>query len=98
MFVELKGSTPVLVCLGCHYKIPQTGGLKQKTLIWGTSLAVQCLGLHASSAGDMGSVSGQGTKIPRAAQCNQKKKEDTDFLTVLEAASSRSGCQPGRAL
>ena len=32
-----------------------------------TSLAVQWLRLQASTAGDMGSIPGQGTKIPRAA-------------------------------
>ena len=30
----------------------------------GTSLAVQWLRLHVSTTGDMGSVSGQGSKIP----------------------------------
>ena len=34
----------------------------------GTSLAVQCLGLCASTAGDTGSIPGQGTKIPHAPQ------------------------------
>ena len=33
----------------------------------GTSLAVQWLTFHASTAGDMGSIPGQGTKIPHAA-------------------------------
>ena len=32
----------------------------------GTSLAVQWLTFHASTAGDMGSIPGQGTKIPHA--------------------------------
>ena len=36
-------------------------------MIWGTSLAVQCLRLCASTAGDAGSIPGQGTKIPHAA-------------------------------
>ena len=31
----------------------------------GNSLVVQCLGLHASISGDMGSIPGQGTQIPR---------------------------------
>ena len=33
-----------------------------------TSLAVQWLRLHASSAGGMGSIPGRGTKIPQATQ------------------------------
>ena len=40
---------------------------------YGTSLAVQWLRLN-SAAGDVSSVSGQGTKIPHALQCSQKKK------------------------
>ena len=39
-----------------------------------TSLVVQWLRLHASSAGDIGSVSGQGTRMTPAAQ--PKKKEE----------------------
>ena len=39
----------------------------------GTSLAVQWLRLHASIAGGMGLIPGQGTKIPRAMQCGQEK-------------------------
>ena len=38
----------------------------------GTSLAVQWLRLHASTAGGMGSIPGRGTKIPHAAQRSQK--------------------------
>ena len=37
-----------------------------------TSLVVQWLRLHASNAGDLDSVPGQGTKIPHAAWCGQK--------------------------
>ena len=35
---------------------------------------VQWLGLRASTAGGMGSIPGQGTKIPHAAQQSKKKK------------------------
>ena len=42
-----------------------------KVVRMGTSLAVQWLGLHASTAGGMGSIPGQGTKIP----CGVAKKE-----------------------
>ena len=38
----------------------------------GNSLAVQWLGLHASTSGSPGLIPGQGTKIPQAAQCSQK--------------------------
>ena len=39
----------------------------------GISPVVQWLRLHASNAGGMGSIPGQGTKIPHAAQCGQIK-------------------------
>ena len=41
----------------------------------GNSLAVQQLGLRASTAGGTGSISGWGTRILHAAQHSQKKKE-----------------------
>ena len=37
----------------------------------GTPLAVHWLRLHASTAGGVGSIPGQGTKIPHVAQCSQ---------------------------
>ena len=40
----------------------------------GTSLAVQWLRLCTSTAGGMGLIPGQGTKIPHAAPCGQKKR------------------------
>ena len=40
----------------------------------GNSLVVQWLGLRASTAGDTGSISGRGTKIPHAAWCGQINK------------------------
>ena len=40
----------------------------------GTSLAVQWLRLHASKAGDEGSIFGQGTKIPYATVSKKKSK------------------------
>ena len=39
------------------------------------SLAVQWLGLRASTAGGMGSIPGWGTKNPQAVRCGQKKKK-----------------------
>ena len=41
----------------------------------GTSLVVQRLRLHASTAGGTGSISGRGTKIPQATWCGQKQKQ-----------------------
>ena len=40
-------------------------------------LAIQQLGLHASTTGDMNSIPGQGTKIPHA-----KKKRETLYVCV----------------
>ena len=37
---------------------------------------VQRLGLHASTAGGVGSIPGLGTKIPSAAQCGQKENNN----------------------
>ena len=50
-----------------------------KKLLRGTSLAVQWLGLHASTAGGSGSIPGRGTKILHAAQHSQKKKKKASF-------------------
>ena len=47
---------------------------EMKNTLEGTlTLSVQLLRLHVSTAGDKGLISGQGTKIPHAMQCNQKK-------------------------
>ena len=40
--------------------------------IWGTSLEAQSLGLHTSTSGGTGSISGWATKIPHAAQQGQR--------------------------
>ena len=44
----------------------------------GASLEFQWLRCHASTAGGIGSIPGQGTKIPHATQSSQKKKKKTD--------------------
>ena len=41
----------------------------------GTSLVVQWLGLHTSTAGGTGLIPGLGSKIPQATQPKKKKKE-----------------------
>ena len=43
-----------------------SGKLLHKTHAVGTSLAVQWLRLHASTAGGVGSIPGRGTKMPHA--------------------------------
>ena len=42
----------------------------------GNSLAVQWLGLHAFTAKGMGSIPGQGTKIPQATQYSKNKTKE----------------------
>ena len=49
-------------------------GLKEKD-DHGTSLVVQWLRLHASTAGDTGSIPGQGTKILHYMQCTPPQKK-----------------------
>ena len=48
----------------------------KKTYNPGTSLVVQWLRLHASIAGGMGSIPGQGAKIPHAVWHGQKQKQN----------------------
>ena len=59
----------------------------------GTSLMVQWLRIQASSAGDMGSILGQETKIPHARGWNKKerkKERKTDKLTwLIQSPASR---------
>ena len=49
-----------------------------------TSLAVQWLGLHASTAGDKGSIPGWGIKIPHAVVCEAKKKKEKEWHVKKE--------------
>ena len=59
-----------------------------KTLIWGASLVVQWLRLHASTAGGMGLIPGWETKIPRAVwhsqniRINQNQNSDLRMLLL----------------
>ena len=41
----------------------------------GNALAVQWLGLQASTAGGRGLIPGRGTKIPQVAWCGKKEKK-----------------------
>ena len=55
-------------------------GLKEKD-DHGTSLVVQWLRLHASTAGDTGSIPGQGTKILHYMQCTPPPKKRTRMIS-----------------
>ena len=46
------------------------------------SLAVQWVGLHASTAGGKGLTPGRGTQIPHAAQDGQKEKKKCPGCTA----------------
>ena len=48
----------------------------------GNFLAIQWLGLQASTAGDMGSIPGQGTRIPHAAWHGPKQNKTTKTETA----------------
>ena len=53
---------------GCTFTVASLTSLRSLE----TSPVVQQLRFHAFGAGDMGSIPGQGTKIPHAAQCSQE--------------------------
>ena len=52
-------------------------------LSMGTSLAVQWLGLCASTAGGERSIPGQGTKIPQAMQCGNQYKSSNNTTLIM---------------
>ena len=54
----------------------------------GTSLVVQWLGLHASTAGDTGLIPGQGTKILHAVWDSQKKKDKVAISIYISTNSA----------
>ena len=68
-----------LMSAGCYLCIKCVDGVvsrdPHKTPDAGTLVVVRWLRLHAASAGDLGSIPGQGTKISHAAQCGQKIKK-----------------------
>ena len=49
--------------------------VKNESGTLGTSLVIQWLRLHSCIVGGMGSIPGEGSKIPRAAWCSQKNRE-----------------------
>ena len=59
---------------------------------WGeTSLAVQQLGLHSSTARGMGSISGWGTKVLLAVWFGQRERKK-DGERVMGLAGGKEGC------
>ena len=48
----------------------------------GTSLVVQWLRLRASTAGGVGSIPGQGTKIPASVWPGEKKKKEEHNVEI----------------
>ena len=69
-----------------HYS--QEVGATQVYINLGPSLAVQWLRLCAPSAGGTGSIPGQGTKIPHATQCAQRKKKCPSTYKWTECGKS----------
>ena len=59
-----------------QYNFIYKSSQKKKKILKGTSRVVQWLRLHASTAGG----TGQGTKIPHASQCGQKKKQPVNWI------------------
>ena len=64
-------------------KVINEDGLTQETVSPGTFLVVLWLGLWASTAGHVGSILGQATKIPCARWFNQKKETVSPNLGIL---------------
>ena len=57
----------------CLYKLLKKDLLE--SVVYGISLVVQWLRLHASKTQGIGSIPGQGLKISHATWCSQKKKK-----------------------
>ena len=77
-------------------KPQSTGGLRENlNHLPGISLVVQWLRLCTPKAEDMGSVTGQGTKIPHAARYGQKKKIPCLLHHTREETESQRGERTG---
>ena len=61
---------PPIRTLFLEQKLSDFNGLKK---LLGTSLVVQWLGPHASTAGDLGSISDGGTKVLQTLWCHKNK-------------------------
>ena len=62
---------------------------------FGTPLAIQCLGLRVSTAGSWEGggggrslITGQGTKIPLALLCGQKKKKKKERKPMYKSSAA----------
>ena len=64
---------------------------REKVVTSGTSLTVQKLTHHASTSGDTGSISGQGTKNSHATQCGYKTGGKTVTLQWKNVTNTSSG-------
>ena len=53
--------------------------IKKWPLTRGTSLSLQWLGLHTSTAGDVGSIPAWGTRVPYATRCQPKKNKYVEW-------------------
>ena len=69
----------ISIFLVVQYESGQSGVFK--SISGGTSQAVQLLRLRTSTARGMGSISGQGAKIPQPTWCGQKIKADSWALS-----------------
>ena len=58
----------------------------QQAFLLGISLAVQWLGLCASTAGGLGSIPGQGTEVPQVSVQGKKKKKEIKNKTKKQAS------------
>ena len=56
-----------------------------KITMIGTSLAIQWLGLHASTAGGVGWIPGWGTNVPASHVARPKKKKKKTMINMLRA-------------
>ena len=79
-----------IVCKGTRKKI---NSRTLKNMDIGISLKVHWLRLHTASAGDMGLIPGQGTKIPYAAAATAKSLQSCPTLY-----DPIDGSQPGSAV
>ena len=71
-FVPISQSS--LICWNISYHLNMVS--------WENSMAVQCLGLCASTESIPGSISAQGTKVPHAVHWSHKKKKKEKYPQI----------------
>ena len=86
-FIKCRGKTTTPAITTRKKQISNT--LCFKKGIRGNSLVIQWLGFCPLIAEDLGSVSGQGTKIPQATWCGQKRKEKKRHKRMVSTESSK---------